>query len=279
MKRRSFDNLEECSPVLSRRRTHSEDVPEHPLSALLENELFLSKLLQHLVDFGLHECRLVCRKWNEVCRSLPVCLTNVPFAGILQAPAKFPRAVRLSSSSNFRFGRLVEAFYSLAHLEQLRQLELNLACTPGIVYELLPGYFAALTQLETLCLRNTSCCVTHISASLKHLTNLTKLQLHSTIVRRSRVDPITHLVKLRALHISHVFLTNENDELLFPPGPNLTRLEVDVGRSSTASLLQVSLPDHAFSVISCSFCAEHYRLRSVAPFIGSTREPSVHPYG
>ena len=278
MKRRSFDNLEECSPVLSRRRTHSEDVPEHPLSGLLENELFLSKLLQHLVDFGLHECRLVCRKWNEVCKRLPVSLTNIPFAGIMQAPSKFPRAVRLSSSTNFRFGRLVEAFYSLAHLEQLRQLELNLASTSSIVYELLPGYFAALTQLETLCLRNTSCCVTHISASLKHLSNLTKLQLHSTIGRRSRVDPITQLIKLRALHISHVFLTNENDELLFPPGPNLTRLEVDVGRSSTTSLLKVSYPDHAFPVISLSFCAEYYRLRSMAPLISATREPFVYLY-
>ena len=42
------------------------------LRSPLLTEKYLVKILSHLVNDGLHECHLVCRKWNKVCKKLPV---------------------------------------------------------------------------------------------------------------------------------------------------------------------------------------------------------------
>ena len=48
---------------------------ENILSSLLEQEYFLVRVFNWLLDDGLQECRLVCKKWYDVSRKMPVTLT------------------------------------------------------------------------------------------------------------------------------------------------------------------------------------------------------------
>ena len=68
------------------------------LADLLSQEDILSKVLVHLVDSGLHECRRVCRKWYEVCNKLPVKLSLSLHGDRFVDPDRFPNAVSLKLS-------------------------------------------------------------------------------------------------------------------------------------------------------------------------------------
>ena len=65
------------------------------IADLLSQKYFLSKILVHLVDSGLHECRRVCRMWCEVCNQLPVKLKLSLNDNIPAFTDTFPNAVSL----------------------------------------------------------------------------------------------------------------------------------------------------------------------------------------
>ena len=94
---------------------------EESLGALLEQEYFLLKVLVYVVEDGLHECRLVCRRWRDACGKLPVKLGRVSLDKLEKAADLFPKAKTL---------RMDERIYStgpiktltISHLPRLENL-------------------------------------------------------------------------------------------------------------------------------------------------------------
>ena len=75
---------------------HSRARSEGTLGAVFEHEEnLLRKVLVHLVDDGLHECRRVCRFWRDVCSTLPVKLREAPPGFVPVLLSRFPRATSL----------------------------------------------------------------------------------------------------------------------------------------------------------------------------------------
>ena len=95
---------DEWLPIKSRtRRQVPEPVPSraHSLGSILEEQWFLLLMVfEHLVDYGLQECRLVCRKWCEVCRLFPVELLWIEEEHLREVVDAFPRTVATSLSSD-----------------------------------------------------------------------------------------------------------------------------------------------------------------------------------
>ena len=63
------------------------------LTDLLLRKDILSRVLVHLIDSGLHECRRVCRRWYEVCSKLPVKLSRNPRDDRYVESDLFPNAI------------------------------------------------------------------------------------------------------------------------------------------------------------------------------------------
>ena len=217
----------------------------HLLGSLLDNEYFLFGVLSHLIDFGLHECRGVCRKWNDICRRLPVKLKNVPAERIAEVSLTFPNAASLSTQRLWSLSQPAEKFRVLSRLPNLKRLEFYPAM-PDILTEQLPTWFAALTQLDFLCVHNIAKPEAHFFESVKHLTLLTRLEFRGEQDSRFEKEPISQLVHLRELHISQSYLMGTEGELLFLPSPSLTRLEiVQKCRGSTSAIdVRLYLPVH-----------------------------------
>ena len=73
---------------------------ERTLGVLLdEYEDLLLKTLTCLMEDGLHECRLVCRRWRDACRRLPVTIQpGIAFDAskvVKMATERFPNATAL----------------------------------------------------------------------------------------------------------------------------------------------------------------------------------------
>lgn len=72
------------------------DVMTHPIAAILENEYYLEKVLFHVVDDGIHDCRQVCRKWNKVCKKLPVRLLYTRLHQVYGLETIFPNVTSIA---------------------------------------------------------------------------------------------------------------------------------------------------------------------------------------
>ena len=98
------------------------------LSALLELEYFLVKVLFHLVDDGLHECRRVCRLWRKVCSRLPIRIRLGRPAEVRMTAHKFPMAASLVLSRCVSDDDLSmsHAIRLLPRMGNLRSLHLDL---------------------------------------------------------------------------------------------------------------------------------------------------------
>lgn len=66
------------------------------LGEILQRDDYLSKVLECLIDDGLEDCRLVCRRWNSVCNKLPVKLTVKDPTNTKAVGQIFPNARSLS---------------------------------------------------------------------------------------------------------------------------------------------------------------------------------------
>ena len=211
--------------------------PQTCLGDALNEEHLLFRVLGHLVDDGLYECRRVCRKWRDVCSLLPVKLVDVSKTTFRDAAREFPNATSVSMAagggwSADDFSECLSSFTRLKHL--------SLHGTGFGENDWLPDWLDSyslsarvpfLSQLESLTLNpipgNDASWISMVGT---YLTNLTQLK----IGRNSsggwwNVNPLSETHKLKSLSIHTVQLFNSKGKLIFPPSANLTRFEVRAG--------------------------------------------------
>ena len=199
------------------------------LGDLLSQEFYLSKVLIHLVDSGLHECRRVCHKWYEVCNKLPVKLCLSLHSDCYFDPDQFPNAVSLKLSNDISCNSAVienHLLPCLAKLNRITHLELSMTHWPLVHFR--QDSLAALRSVRSLSLtlRTDSVCFDSLE-TLRCLTDLTALKLDNVgVLGIVDVAPITEIKELRELSAKLCFLFNRESEFVFGTQTQLTRLEV-----------------------------------------------------
>ena len=214
---------------------------------VLKDAYLLSKVLEHLVNDGVHECRRVCRKWRDVCSLLPVKLVDVRAPKFRDAARMFPNATSVSAAvdrecNSEELCEFISSFTCMKHLH-LRFVKegLTLFGSPQLDIWSLPSHAPFLSQLESLTLRSR-----FINYKLwlwmvrEHLTNLAHLEITGNcFIHGWNVDPLPETHELKSLSIRANYLSNSEGTLIFPPSETLTRLEVNPGRLFTNCFLEV----------------------------------------
>ena len=202
-----------------------------PLALLLDDEYFLLQIFRCLVDYGLQECRLVCRKWREVCQQIPVSLSWIDPRNLSATLSQFPSAVSLSTNADVRYGlaevdrapRLGYAFSDLPLFRRLQSLTLHIEQLPAqACYH---SFLQSVKQLTSLRLITDSHIIsTNLYSSLSCLTNLTLLELNVWFDDQQDISPLTNLSKIRDLELGCDLFMSAEGRLMFPSLTNLTRL-------------------------------------------------------
>ena len=212
--------------------------PQTCLVDALNEEHILFRVLGHLVDDGLYECRRVCRKWRDVCSLLPVKLVDVSKTTFRDAARVFPNATSVAVTGDRGWSADVfsECLSSFTCLKHLRLQSINLKedhrGSDWLDTGSLPTRVPFLSQLESLTLNPTPGCVEPwISMLGTYLTNLTILDIGGNPSGgRWNVDPLSETHKLKSLSIKANYLINSEGMLIFRPSETLTRLEVTGGQ-------------------------------------------------
>ena len=190
---------------------------------LVNNEDLLLKVLSHIVEDGLHECRCVCHRWREACGKLPVRLHATRLDMLNVVADLFPQAVSLNLNTWLHSTHVVrsQVIPYLSQLKKLQDLQLYLSTQ----YVNIAGLMARLTSMERL--RSLSVCIGHnrevkvVGQALRCLTNLESLCLRVSCLIQRVLEPIAEDRGLRDLTVDLQLLVNSRGELLFPA---LTRL-------------------------------------------------------
>ena len=205
---------------------------EKTLGALLEQDHLLFMVLACVMEDGLHECRLVCRRWRDVCRQLPVTI----LAGIAFDASKVAKMAtdRFPNATNLRLGEWrrrddtldVDSMRSLPRLENLRSLHMCFQGERPAAGTLL-STLSSMRRLRSLSFSfkrnsNSAACI----AILKYLTQLTSMDLRAPCIIKAHLQPITELQGLRSLTGDFHLLVIPGDRLLFPSLTRLTALKV-----------------------------------------------------
>ena len=229
----------EIRPSFPKKMSPRTDAPQ-PLTCIgevvLKDEYLLSRVLGHLVDDGLHECRRVCRKWRDVCSLLPVKLVDVRRSRFRDVARIFPYAASVSVTvgnecNSDELCECISSFTRIKHLH-LREHELYVdsLLAPRLDIQSLLSHVPFLSQLESL----TTSSVTMdyepwFWMVREHLTNLTHLEIGGDrSIDWENMDPLPETHKLKSLSIRANRLLNSKGMSIFPPSENLTRLEVSL---------------------------------------------------
>jgi len=236
------------------------------LKELLDQEYYLTKVLEHLLDYGLHECRRVCRKWYEVCNQMSVKLRRIPVEKIPAVANKFPNAVRVVAGlENYdgevaRNDKVAAGIESLRQLRSLESLKLCLQwdkhCERDALNlcDSLEETLQSMQQLRSLCITggNNVHAFMHIHSVLRYLTGLTQLCWCSyPIGPDSKIpsgqlccEPFTEIRDIEHLCIQSLSL--QNGQLVFPSLTHLTYLciiyQTAIARNFKGGVLQMILP-------------------------------------
>ena len=213
------------------------------ISSLLEDEHFLSRVLSHLIDFGLHECRRVCRKWKDVCRRLPVKLKNIPIDKMADIPLAFPNVVRLSSLEGHVPKAEMSVLHSFSRLTNLNHLEINLSALSFTIDQHFPTWFATLGQLTSFRVYGLVNAAPHFFEALENMRQLTKLEFARDQGDAFQIDAIVPLKGLQELSIYMSQMTATQGEALFLSMPHLTKLKV------TQDILNMTTPPLVVSAL------------------------------
>lgn len=233
-------DVDRHSPVVT---ATASTTPERSIRALLDDPYYLGLVLGQLVDYGLHECRRVCRKWRDVCYKLPVKLGWVLKENIPAAVARFPNAVKLHSyvESDFTIRNAYprmsqqssdQCMSLFSCLRQTRNLE-NLVIDASARHEkwhswnfcdMLGPHYEKAHWLRTLeiSLKLPPEDYRYTCSQIQFLTNLTSLTVYPGS-NLPDTEPFTGLQKIERLEI-HDLLTNSTGQLMFPSLTNLTWL-------------------------------------------------------
>ena len=246
-KRAGCRRLTECdvSPDSEDER-HTDSAPDDgrdsgkTLGTLLEShaELLLT-VLSYVAADALHECRLVCHRWREACRKLPVEIRGVRPAELHAAAESFPEAASLSTSDWLGSDDEVNRHLvpHLPRFEKLNRLCLLLSVLPLDFTSLVPC-IQSMRHLRSLSLsigcRET---VHEAMCAVRCLKKLASLEVRLTCDLYVEVDPVTELRELSELKVDIRILLDRRGGLLFPSLTGLTRLAVgDLSRSAGLDL-------------------------------------------
>ena len=209
-----------CQPTPKRRRIASGSATSDRVSFLLEDELFLLMVFEHLVDYGLHDCRLVCRRWYAVCQQFPLQLKNVT-GDHLEMIGAFPNTTSVSVTQPIA---AIEFSANLVPLRNLKSLSIESGCLFNDLTDTV--FFEPMTQLVDLRLE---CLISDpadtMIASIKYLTNLTRLAVYSGPWISTPVT-FLELKKIRELDVCLCHFLDKRGVCLFPSLTSLTRLEL-----------------------------------------------------
>ena len=222
------------------------------LKDILNSVYYLEKILGYLVNHGIYECSLVCRKWYAVCSRLPVKLVLVPMQTLPVVVDRFPNAVSLSFCRNIEWNdETAGAIQSLARLERLEEIKFyelfldRMKASNALAFcTLLGEALQSCHQLHSLSIGTPNNVEAGDSMSLyshiSHLTGLTCLHLPGGWEQLVN-DPYTDVRNIEDLEIESVCL--EDGQLVFPSLTHLTRLrtrmDVDQAEKFKGGFLQV----------------------------------------
>lgn len=204
-------------------------VPAHEgLADFLTHEHFLRPVLLHLIDHGLHECRLVCRMWNDVVKTLPVKLLDVPRNQRSQLGQVFPEAGSLARVRGFvELQDLVDLLRQLPELKTIELYHFHLAPSPE-----LEASRSILERLESLAIRLlglSSVFAENFIHVLPLCTNLTRLEMNfchaSFRLNVLAAEKFHTLKKIQDLCAPMLFL-DDNGRYMFPSLTNLKRVRI-----------------------------------------------------
>ena len=195
----------------------------YKITALMQNEDFLPLLFEHLVDYGLHDCRRVCRTWYKASKQFPVQLKLATREGLRRINSSW-NATSLKLVNRCEMTSDAKLFERLTSLTNLRSLAFNGGALS------LDGsgqpYFQPMTGLTELSLESLCQDVTNDArASIKYLTNLTRLVLHCFSCTPS-FHPLDELKNIRELDIDIYSFFNGHGACTFPSLTNLTYLKL-----------------------------------------------------
>ena len=227
------------------------------LGDLLLREDILSKVLVHLVDSGLHECRRVCRKWYEVCNKLPVKLNISLHSDRYFDPDQFPNACSLKLSNDISWECTTienHLLPCLSKLDRITHLELSITDWPFVHF--LQNSLPALHSVRSLSLSvHTESAFLDLLGTLRFLTDLRALKLDGEKAPVGTIDmaPITEITKLRELYAKLSFVVNRENQFIFGTQTQLTRLEF-LSDLSYSAVGRVSLQVMSVPVCHSSEC-------------------------
>jgi len=212
---------------------------ERPLSALLQQEFYLLKILGHLVDDGLHECRRVCHRWKDACKKLPVKLSLVPRGdlplmvetspqaqSIIIAVSNQPQEEQVEEPADLDSDLDEAVFRHLVRLDNLGQL-VFISRGEWMISDAVGERLASFQQLKNLTIDMSLSAEQAMSmcAAVDQLTQLTFLGFSFGKNRcPPGMQPFENLKDVEDLRVRPDLFINENGQLLFPCLTNLTAL-------------------------------------------------------
>ena len=210
------------------------------LSALLEQEYFLLNVLGHVVEDGLHECRLVCRQWREACRKLPVRIrvdgSSISVAKVVkQVAEEFPEAASLCLvDDNRKDGLGADVLPWLSRLAKLHTLQVPFPSGHQVAERLRP-ILLSMNHLRSLSFRADDQIAYSIwMGTLRCLVHLTFLDLCGPSDSHAHPESITELQRLQHLGGNIRSLVKSDGRLVFPSLTRLTELRFNKAPSLRA---------------------------------------------
>ena len=222
-----------------------------------QDDLLLKVLSCVMEDDGLPECRLVCRRWRDACRELPLRIQPPlgldPSSAVKTAAERFPNATALCVKSFGWWPRRnvvdTDSIPYLSRLSKLRTLQIQLSGEQRAAEKLRP-LLLSLNHLQSVSFRFDDV-NSFISCAdiLRCLTRLTSLGLYKERhAVPTRLDPITELRGLVKLRGEFDLLVVQRSQLLFPSLTQITELKVEWPRIRS----EINGRNALFEVISMS---------------------------
>ena len=204
---------------------------EGRMRSLLERAFLFERLLPLLDNEDLRRCRLVCRGWRDVFKSLPLSLPTSRDRNIREIMCSFRGAVAMSVK--IADDELpAEVFAELVEAENLQYLSIK-SFHPWIDVPAATAFFPELTRLRRLSLSwwNEDGCPT-IYTSLNHFTRLTALQIRSSVRETDAFDFLHELQQLKELRLHLSIYLESDEEISLPPLTHITHLDINIERWS-----------------------------------------------
>lgn len=207
------------------------------IGELFEQDFFLTKILELLIDDGLHECRRVCRRWLEMSEKLQLKCNCRDWRQIPTFIQKFPNAVSLLLShasplspadAEENFSSAEALLKNLARWRDLRNLEM---CVTGEKAAAKPfaTMFDSVRNLRSMSLifyGAGSVDVAQLGQSMQQLTKLTMLKLFVIGSKEHTMTTLPLISCIEDLEANLDLLVDKNGKLFFPALTHLTKLAV-----------------------------------------------------